>query len=76
MIKELNEEPEETMGFIIPQIKIKKVFTSESKEKELIAKFGKKKMEILAKQMKFKGKLLNNKKNVKQSIHAGRQSSI
>lgn len=61
-IKEINTEPEETMGFIIPQIKIEKVFTSEETERRLMNKFGKKKMEILAKQMKFKGKLLNIKK--------------
>ena len=50
------------MGFIVPAIKIEKVFTSEAKEKELIAKFGRKKMETLAKSIKFVGKLLNKKR--------------
>ena len=62
IIEEIKIEPAEEMGFIIPAIKIEKVFTSESKEKELIAKFGKKKMEKLAKSMKFIGKILNKKK--------------
>ena len=62
IIEEIKIEPAETMGFVIPAIKIEKVITSEAKEKELIAKFGKKKMEKLAKSMKFIGKILNKKK--------------
>lgn len=44
-----------------------KIITSKAKEKALIKKFGKKPMEKLAKQMKFKGQILNK---IKEKQHA------
>jgi hypothetical protein len=69
-IEEKIEEEGTIMGFHIApkEMQEKKTPTiiTEAKEKELIKKFGKKKMEKLAKEIKFKGKILNNK----EKIHA------
>lgn len=65
MIKEITKPEEKIMEkIVIPGIKettIEKVRTSKEKEIELIKKYGKKEMEKLAKQIKFKGQILNNK---------------
>lgn len=68
IISEIKEEPTQEMGFTITIPKIEKIQTTTEKEQELITKFGRQKMEKLAKEMKFKGKILNNKKYAKKSI--------